>query len=269
MALNRLWLPLLMLILSACQSTYVHSPFALPSNATGISATYKHLAIYRGGNTQRLHVYIEGDGIPFENRFVIAKDPTPLNPLMLQLMSLDKGSRLYLGRPCYYSRSMEALKDDHCQPDLWTHARYSKDVVDSMVSALRIHLREHPAKGVTLIGHSGGGSLAMLMAARMHEVDQVVTLAGNLDTRSWTQLHHFTPLKDSLNPADLSVLQLPRHQLHVAGGKDTNIPPELAQAVLSRMGLNLHIFKDADHNCCWEKHWPDLLQRMQQQITNQ
>ena len=36
-----------------------------------------------------LHVYIEGDGTPYVARHDFAADPTPRNPLMLRLMTLD------------------------------------------------------------------------------------------------------------------------------------------------------------------------------------
>jgi hypothetical protein len=105
------------------------------------------------------------------------------------------------------------------------------------------------------------------MAARMPEVDQVVTLAGNLDTEAWAKLHHYTQLKDSLNPANMPVTRLPNHQLHVAGDKDDNIPPILGQTVLARMGLQMTIIKNADHNCCWATHWPALLHQIDQQVA--
>ncbi len=256
-----------LLILTACHSTQLRQVFKLPESTTVASAGFKHVLVSKSGAAPRLHVYIEGDGIPFESRFVIAKDPSPSNPLMLQLMELDKTQSLYLGRPCYFTRSHPDMSDPKCNTTLWTRGRYSGEVVESMVMALRTHLESHPAQGITLMGHSGGGTLAMLMAARMPEVDQVVTIAGNLDTEAWAKLHHYTPLKDSLNPADLKVNQLPRLQLHAAGDKDDNIPPALGQAVLTRMGLQMMIIRNADHNCCWAAHWATLLRQIDQQIA--
>lgn len=256
-----------LLILTACHSTQLRQVFSLPDSTTVVSAGFKHALVSKSGASPRLHVYIEGDGIPFESRFVIAKDPSPTNPLMLHLMELDKTQSLYLGRPCYFNRSHADLTDERCTPNYWTHARYSDAVVESMISALRSYLRLHPARGISLIGHSGGGTLAMLMAARMPEVDQIVTLAGNLDTEAWAKLHHYTPLKDSPNPANLSADKLPHHQLHIGGDKDTNIPPALAQPLLSRLGLAMVIIPNADHNCCWINHWPQLLHQIDAQIA--
>lgn len=255
------------LMLSACQSTTLYPAFAAPSNAMVIQAKFKHFALSQPGTSQRLHVYIEGDGLPFENRLLISRDPTPTNPMMLALMKLDDHSSLYLGRPCYFTRSLPAMTDEQCGPKLWTNARYSKDVVNSMVEALRQQPQARTARGITLIGHSGGGTLAMLMASRMGEVDQVVTLAGNLDISAWAGFHHYTSLKDSLNPADLPGHVFPRKQLHFVGDKDNNIPPKLSQHLVQRMGLELQIIKGADHNCCWYEQWPLLLRQINQQMS--
>ncbi|RYZ94226.1 MAG: hypothetical protein EOO68_20665 [Moraxellaceae bacterium] len=241
--------------------------FTPPANAFTITATFKHLAINKSGTSHRLHVYIEGDGLPFKNRFQITQDPSPSNPLLLKLMSLDSNTSLYLGRPCYFTRSLTALHDAQCNPGLWTTARYSEDVVNSMVEALRQYLSLHPAMGITLIGHSGGGAIAMLMAARMSEVDQVVTLAGNVDTRAWTRLHHYAPLKESLNPASLSVHSLPEKQIHIGGDKDDMVPPALGHEFLNRIGQHMMIIRDADHNCCWLRHWADVLTQINQQMN--
>jgi hypothetical protein len=264
---NELLFALIVALLSACQSTHLRTPFVMPANATLVPATFKHVVINQPGDSQRLHVYIEGDGIPFESRFVRAKDPSPNHLLMLQLMQIDKNQSLYLGRPCYFNRSFQQPPDEQCNPHLWTDARYSDAVVDSMVTALRTYLRNASVQGITLIGHSGGGTLAMLMAARLPEVDQLVTIAGNLDTAAWTRLHHYTPLKNSLNPAKLAPNTLPSHQIHIAGDKDNNIPPALGQAVLNPMGLQMTIIKNADHGCCWAIHWPSLLQLINEQMT--
>jgi pimeloyl-ACP methyl ester carboxylesterase len=184
---------------------------------------------------------------------------------MLKLMTSDKSNSLYLGRPCYFNSSRSDMADTDCEPNFWTNARYSEEIVNSMVTALRQHLKNHPQQGVSLIGHSGGGTLAVLMAARMAEVDQVVTLAGNLDIEAWARLHHYTPLNHSLNPADLKRLYI--KQLHFIGDKDNNIPPTLSKAWAKSMGQSLYILKDADHNCCWLMHWPDVLRQINQQMA--
>ena len=256
---------LVLLLISACQSTQPHKIFTFPSTASVVNSQFKHILVEQNPRrTARLHIYIEGDGRPFRNRFFIAKDPSPQNPLMLNLMMQDKSSSLYLGRPCYFNKSTPAMHDTQCTPKFWTSARYSEEVVNSMIATLRQHLNTHPHQGISLIGHSGGGTLAVLMAARMPEVDQVVTLAGNLDTVAWARLHHYTALHHSLNPADLVILYA--KQLHFGGENDGNIPPKLSEAWLTSMGQSMHVVKDADHNCCWQQHWNNLLTQINQQM---
>ncbi len=257
---------LVLLILSACQSTPESKAVKFPLNTLVASSHFKHIIVEQHPlHTARLHVYIEGDGRPYRNRFLIAKDPSPQNPLMLNLMRQDNNSSLYLGRPCYFSKSLVAMQDALCSSNYWTSARYSEDIVNSMIAALREYLSAHPHNGISLIGHSGGGTLAVLMAARMPEVDQVVTLAGNLDITAWVGLHHYTRLKHSLNPVDLNLIHT--KQLHFGGDKDDNIPPDLSTAWLRSMGQKMHIIKDADHNCCWQLHWKNLLVHINQQMT--
>lgn len=264
MTIKYLALFIILALVSACQTSPYGAPFKAPEASVVIHSHFKHLTLFQAGNGTRLHVYIEGDGRPFLNRFLIAKDPSPQTPLMLKLMASDKSNSLYLGRPCYFNGSRSDMADTDCEPNFWTNARYSEEIVNSMVSALRQHLKNYPQQGVSLIGHSGGGTLAVLMAARMPEVDQVVTLAGNLDIAAWARLHHYTPLNNSLNPADLSLLYT--KQLHFGGEKDDNIPPELSEAWLKSIGQTMHLIKDADHSCCWLMHWNNLLAQINQQM---
>ncbi len=257
-------LSIILIFISACQTT-PDVKFKAPETSTVIDSHFKHLAVFNEGKGPRLHVYIEGDGRPFVNRFLIATDPTPQNPLVLKLMALDKSASLYLGRPCYFNNSRSDMADAACHLEFWTNARYSEKVVESMIFGLRQHLATRSYQGISLIGHSGGGSLAVLMAARMPEVDQVVTLAGNLDIAAWANLHHYTPLKHSLNPSDLNLIHT--KQLHFGGDRDKNVPPSLGAAWLNSMGQTMHIIKDADHNCCWLTHWNQILTQIDQQMT--
>ena len=144
-----------------------------------------------------LHVYLEGDGTPWVYRVIVTPDPTPRRPLMLGLMSLDDAPSIYVGRPCYNGTSGASGCDD----TLWTSARYSATVVDSMAKAIRVIARRGGYSALRLFGHSGGGTLALLLAPRLEGVLDVVTVAGNLDIEAWTRHHGYSPLRDSLNPA--------------------------------------------------------------------
>lgn len=205
---------------------------------------------------QVLHVYLGGDGSPWLHRYWVSRDPTPRNPVMLKLMALDHAPSIYLGRPCYDGFANQAP----CNPLLWTQARYSARVVDNMAAVLRKRLASGPFTGVMLFGYSGGGALAMLLAQRVPETRAVVTIAGNLDTDAWADYHGYSPLTDSLNPARSLPLAPSIVQLHIAGNRDTNVPPELTRRALKRQDrAHMVVMSGYDHACCWQRLWPYVL----------
>jgi dienelactone hydrolase len=132
-------------------------------------------------------------------------------------------------------------------------------VVASMADIVRREIaRTHP-EHVTLLGHSGGGTLALLLAQRVPQVDRVVTIAGNLDPVAWTRLHGYQPLVGSLDPAEQAA---PRSSLvltHYAGGADQNIPPEMIQRAARRVGGSVIVVPGFTHTCCWARIWPEIL----------
>jgi len=212
-------------------------------------------AVYRARSAgNRLHVYLEGDGTPFADGIHASVDPTPRSPVALALMARDPEAALLLGRPCYHGHYADA----GCGPSLWTDARYSEVVVASMARALDA-VRPSGAR-VILIGHSGGGALAMLLAERVAGVDAVVTVAGNLDVAAWVRRHDYEPLWGSLDPGARTPLPARIRQIHFAGGRDSEVPPELVAAAARRQpGARFVMRPDFDHACCWAREWPELL----------
>lgn len=218
--------------------------------------------IYRNNGSSRsgpLHVYLEGDGSPWLQGRFIATDPTPRNPVMLHLMALDSTPSVYLGRPCYHGLMDQAS----CVPQYWTHGRYSMRVVLSMAAVLRRAFASGQYTGLMFFGHSGGGTLAMLLAERFPQTQVVVTLAGNLDPDAWTQYHDYSPLRSSLNPSRRTSLDPAIYQLHLVGGRDENIPPRLSHAAVARQKkAEIRIINNFNHGCCWHKLWSTVLQML-------
>lgn len=219
---------------------------------------FRHLVVRHGirERTGPVHVYLEGDGLPWITRTRVARDPTPRNPLALRLMIGDPGPSLFLGRPCYHG-----LADTPgCSPLLWTHERYGEDVVRSMTAALRNALKPDNDRELTLIGYSGGGVLAMLIAARVEQVRRVVTIAANLDIDAWADHHGYSRLRGSLNPATEPPLPSSIRQIHLTGGRDARVPPRLSRPVSDRqMNARFLVFPQSDHRCCWERDWLSIL----------
>ena len=147
-----------------------------------------------------------------------------------------------------------------CDPLVWTHRRYSPEVVASMVAALRDFLALHPHRRVVLVGYSGGGTLAWLMARHVPEATGVVTIAANLDIDRWTSIHDYSPLTGSLNPALLPALPPAISQTHYVGGRDRNVPAAVVESFRRRHPeARVVIVADFDHECCWVERWPELL----------
>ena len=113
---------------------------------------------------------------------------------------------------------------------------------------------------MVLIGYSGGGALAMLLAHRFAETVAVITVAGNLDPDAWTRLHGYRPLDAALNPGDLPPFLDSVAQYHLVGELDRNTPAWLLEAALEKQPqAHIVVWKGFDHACCWEGIWQDVL----------
>lgn len=133
-----------------------------------------------------------------------------------------------------------------------------------MAAALRRFIDSKEIGKVVLIGYSGGGVLAWLLAERIEEVRALVTVAANLDIDAWAKRHSYSKLGESLNPAGRG--PLPRHvvQLHLAGSRDTNVPPSLIRAALRAVDAETRLrVLGASHGCCWESLWPQVLEAVE------
>jgi pimeloyl-ACP methyl ester carboxylesterase len=228
---------------------------ALESEAAGFKLTsFTHLPPSAG---KRLHVYLEGDGRPWERGLFPASDPTTRASTVLSLMSSDPEPTLYLGRPCYNGHA----GDPGCSQSLWTGARYGERVVDAITQALKEFCAQRGYGEVVLIGHSGGGTLALLIAERVPQTVAVVTLAANYDIDIWADHHGYQRLSDSLNPAKRAV-KTGIAEWHLLGQRDNNIPPALFQQALQQRP-NSHVeIVDADHGHGWQAIWPQMLKRL-------
>lgn len=202
-----------------------------------------------------LHVYIDGDGRPWLRPTVINLRPEVPRPLMLQAMALDEHPALYLTRPCYHQQ----FDADKCDPWYWTYGRYAPEVVESLAAVVQRWVDSHGHATVRVYGHSGGGSIAMLMARHLADVDGIVTVAANLDTAAWTRFHGYTALVGSLNPV-VSALPLGVAQFHYLGGEDNNVPPGIFPAIESRSNIAVRIVPAQGHRCCWLADWPTILE---------
>lgn len=196
-----------------------------------------------------LVVYIEGDGFAWVSRNKKSSDPTPILPLALQLAALDpRPAVAYLARPCQYAGVGE---NPACTDDVWTRGRFSEEVVTSISQAIDRLKTAAGAKSVELIGYSGGGGVAILVAARRRDVDAVVTVAGNLDHRAFTDVAGVTPLDGSLNPLDVAEAVSSIPQIHFVGAEDRIVPEAVSRSFLARSRASrciaVIVVPDTDH----------------------
>ncbi|MEM9058308.1 MAG: alpha/beta hydrolase, partial [Pseudomonadota bacterium] len=206
-----------------------------------------------------LNVYIEGDGNAWESRYRASTDPTPRDPLALRLAAADPSGAavLYLGRPCQFATEPVPA----CTPALWTDARFSAPVIAALGAAVDQVKVAQGADELVVIGYSGGGVAAALLAAGRPDVRKLVTVAAPLDHAAWTAHHRVTPLTQSLTPMDRLAALAGIDQVHFAGGRDVVVPLAVVRRYVNAQAapeVRLRVMEDYDHACCWAAAWPVL-----------
>jgi pimeloyl-ACP methyl ester carboxylesterase len=261
---------LIALLLSGCASHNLEDRIALADKIAArnnfsrvdIKTTRFDLVSFVGpkrGNGP-LHVYIEGDGFAWVTRNQPSKNPTPVDPIALKLAVLDGRNAVYLARPCQYAQTGD------CPPRYWASARFASEVIDAMNEAVDNLKRKLGADKLVLIGYSGGGAVAALVAARRTDVVHLATVAGNLDPDAWTRLHSVPRLGSSLNPVNYRRELAAIPQTHFIGESDNIVPIDVYRSYRSALSdtarIDVRVVPKTGHDCCWEKSWPELLKEL-------
>ena len=270
---------LLLLVLSACSSTeFLPRQRKAKAIADTSGWSYQSIAAKqfdliaatspRGDGTGQLTIYVEGDGLAFLGPRTISSDPTPDDPTALRLALGHPGGRAaYLARPCQYQM---AGGGRNCHPSYWTSHRYAPEVIESMGLAVDVLKERAGAQRLVLVGYSGGGAIAVLLAARRSDVAGIVTIAANLDLRYWTSTDKLAPLSGSQDPADAAhdVETIP--QVHFVGHADDVVAPGVVRSYISHMvdSSKVRVIEvpGFGHVCCWAGKWPDLAGRSELRI---
>lgn len=197
-----------------------------------------------------LTIVIEGDGAAHDRQGRPAADPTPKRSTGLEIArAWPSGPVAWLGRLCQHTLARDAA----CRSADWTSARFSADAVAAADAAVDQLKARAGARQVRLVGWSGGGTLAALVAARRQDVAGLVTLAAPLDLTAWTEWQGASPL-DGENPADLAPMPNVR-QVHLFGRFDPTVPPDTSLAAARRLagpGGVVEVWPER-HACCWAK----------------
>ena len=204
-----------------------------------------------------IHFYIEGDGRAWINKRRISQDPTPKNDLVLQLASIDIAENVvYIARPCQYTGEE---KNPAWNKTYWTDKRFSQEVIDSANVVIDGYIKNNDFSNITLIGFSGGGAVVVLCAAERDDVDEIVTIAGNLDHEKVNEYNQVTQLQNSLNPIDVAKDVKSVRQIHFVGKKDKIIPPFIAYNFKNVSGfpetIDIVEVDSVSHHSGWVKFW--------------
>ncbi|QLR44669.1 alpha/beta hydrolase [Enterobacter sp. RHBSTW-00994] len=206
-----------------------------------------------------LHVYIEGDGFAWKSRTQPSNDPTPNNPTGLKLAAADANANvLYLARPCQFITPLPAS----CRVNEWTSDRFAPEIVKAMNDVLNQFVQRYPGVQLDLVGYSGGGNIAALLAARRKDVHSLRTVAGNLDVAYVNAQHHVTPMPGALNAIDSASSLRLMPQIHFSGERDETVSPEVARRFQQAVGgrcVQAEVVGDMTHGSDWAAIWPRLL----------
>lgn len=218
----------------------------------------------KASNPAVLEVYIEGDGLAWRRKHRLSENPTPVDPVALRLAAASPAaSVVYMARPCQFTDDIESV---HCTPGLWSTQRYSKMVVDAMNSAINRVKSDREATSIVLVGYSGGGVVATLLAARRDDVERLITVAANLDIKAWTTHHRVSPLSGSLNPVDFVESLTAVSQVHLAGEEDDIVPVSVVRSYVAALGekhrAEIKVLPGYSHDCCWAEQWQELHQEL-------
>ncbi|QHE94773.1 alpha/beta hydrolase [Pandoraea fibrosis] len=207
-----------------------------------------------------LRIYIEGDGLAWISRTEPSLDPTPVAATGLALAAVDPSANVaYLARPCQFTPMQD---NPRCQVAYWTGKRFAPEVVDAMDAAVGQLAKRVPGQAVEIVGYSGGGAIAVLVAARRHDVVTLRTVAGNLDVEYVNQVHRVSPMPASRNPIDVARQVAGIAQVHFSGAQDTVVPPEVARRFASAAGgacVKTRVVNGMTHDGDWAQRWRDLL----------
>lgn len=194
-----------------------------------------------------LTIYLEGDGRISTSYGMATEDPSSPEPLALKLaVQNTQGNVAYIARPCHYMIAEDKL----CQEKFWTTHRYSPEVITATAEAIQKLQQETQTRSTHLIGHSGGGGIAVLVAPKLKGITQITTLSGNLSLELMDKHHKTEPLVGSLDPFTTARINALIPQKHYSGSKDTVVPPSIAAAYVKEANsekVKQIVVKGVDH----------------------
>ena len=202
-------------------------------------------------------IYIEGDGAGWFFRTIPPRNPTPHQSLVAAMAAEDQNQLvMYLARPCQFI-AVQTIKE--CDESMWTDGRFSTQVIQLSNQAIDRALRNLPTVRLNLVGHSGGGTLATLIAAQRSDVNCLVTMASPLDITAWARALSIAPLTRSQNPAKPNANLQQIRQTHFLGENDRIATKEsIGEYRNFPRDTEFMTISGFDHQRYWVDQWPLL-----------
>lgn len=193
------------------------------------------------------HIYIEGEGATWTLNGDAPKNPTPQNPVALHMASKDLVDNIaYIARPCQYTGMLDP--DSACDPALWTDGQFTPEVLAAYNKAIDDIKAHYDITNLHLIGFSGGGVIAAMLAEQRKDVLSLRTVASPLD---------------QVEPINAALRNMPQH--HFIGGQDQVVSPAPLHSYLQRLGetgcADYTFIQEAEHEKGWVDKWPELLEK--------
>jgi len=207
-------------------------------------------------------VYIEGDVRGWNPTADPGIDASPDEYLGLRLATLDPADNVVvISRPCQYG-----IDDAACLSQTWKSGRLAAQVYSAINRALDYAVSVVPRSRLNLVGYSGGGAIAAVLAARRHDVASLRTIAGNLDPDGNGRTHGSVPQDDFIDPMEIAPRLSLVPQEHFVGDKDAFVPPFLTENFVKAIGQSYCVkviqIEGATHKTGWEQAWKEYVDKM-------
>lgn len=220
-----------------------------------------------GQGAELLTVVIEGDGMGHDRRGRPTLDPTSKRRPGYEIARAWPGEAVaWVGRLCQQVRD----RDPACRAEDWTTHRYSPEAVAAANAAIDVLKARSGARRLRLVGWSGGGVIATLLAQQRTDVEGLITFAAPLDVAAWTSDQRLGPLTGSLDPAARR-FQRPVPQVHLLGRFDTTVPPDpMSASVRAMAGPAAFVaVRRQSHECCWRREIAFALDALESRSSGQ
>lgn len=207
-------------------------------------------------------IYIEGAEDAMNNYGIrYSFNPTPDDVVALKLASFDTyPNMIYMARPCQFRTKVAGY--DECPIKKYLgNEMFAPAVIAAYQTAIDQLKTRHHLSNIHLVGYGSGGGIATILAGSRGDVLSLRTVAGLLDTQTFTRIHNMPPMTGSINPIDQApkLMNMPQH--HYIAQDDSLMPATLyhsyKQAFFDNSCLSYTFVRPRDGGKDWTTYWTD------------